>query len=89
MPANPKKCRKSVLRCAEPATKARTEKLKALLLELPKNWEHVTLTWSMSCKGELLIISRPRCFARQTVAYRIAQLDLVSRAHWFRTISEQ
>jgi hypothetical protein len=44
MPGNSKECRKHALRCAELAMKARTEQLKALLLELSKNWEHLALS---------------------------------------------
>ena len=39
MPGDPKECRKHALRCAQLAVSARTPQLKAMFLELSKNWE--------------------------------------------------
>jgi hypothetical protein len=38
MPGDPKQCRLHAMRCAELATTAKTQQLKATLLELSKNW---------------------------------------------------
>jgi len=38
MPGDPKQCRLHAMRCAELAAKAKTEKLKATLLDLSQNW---------------------------------------------------
>jgi hypothetical protein len=38
MPANPKECRLHAMRCAELAATAKSQQLKATLLELSKNW---------------------------------------------------
>jgi hypothetical protein len=38
MPGDPKECRLRALRCAELAKTAKTEQLKATLLDLSKNW---------------------------------------------------
>jgi len=39
MPGDPKECRLHAMRCAELAATARTKQLRALLLELSKNWQ--------------------------------------------------
>ena len=39
MPGNPKECRKHAARCAELAVAAHTSQLRAMFLELSKNWE--------------------------------------------------
>jgi len=38
MPGDPKQCRRHAARCAELAAAARTQELKAMLLELSANW---------------------------------------------------
>jgi hypothetical protein len=38
MPGDPKECRRHAARCAELAATARTQQLKATLLELSANW---------------------------------------------------
>jgi hypothetical protein len=38
MPGDPKQCRLHAMRCAELAATAKTQQLKATLLELSKNW---------------------------------------------------
>jgi hypothetical protein len=43
MPGDPRECRRHALRCAELAVSARSEQLKAALLELSKNWEHLAI----------------------------------------------
>lgn len=43
MPGDPKECRWHGLRCAELAIKARTPQLKAMFLELSKNWEKLAI----------------------------------------------
>ena len=39
MPGDPKECRKHALRCAELAVATRSPQIKAMFLELSKNWE--------------------------------------------------
>ena len=39
MPGDSKECRKYALRCAELAVAARSPQIKAMFLELSKNWE--------------------------------------------------
>ena len=43
MPGDPKECRWHALRCAELAMKGRTPQLKAMFLELSKNWETLAI----------------------------------------------
>jgi hypothetical protein len=43
MTGNPKEYRRHAARCAELAVSARSEQLKAALLELSKNWEHLAI----------------------------------------------
>jgi hypothetical protein len=38
MPGDPKECRQHAMRCAELAANARTQQLRATLLELSANW---------------------------------------------------
>jgi hypothetical protein len=38
MPSDPKQCRLNAMRCAEMAANARTQQLKATLMELSQNW---------------------------------------------------
>jgi len=38
MPGDPKECRAHAMRCAELAAAAKTEQLRATLLELSRNW---------------------------------------------------
>jgi hypothetical protein len=41
MPGDPKECRKHAMRCAELAANARTQQLRATLLELSANWAKI------------------------------------------------
>ena len=43
MPGDPKEYRKHALRCAQLAIAARTPQLKAMFLELSKNWEKLAI----------------------------------------------
>ena len=43
MPGNPKECRKHAARCAELAMAAHTPHLRAMFLELSKNWEKLAI----------------------------------------------
>ena len=43
MPADPREYRRNAARCAELAVSARSEQLKAALLQLSKNWEHLAI----------------------------------------------
>ena len=43
MPGDPKECRLHAMRCAELAATAKTQQLKATLLELAKNWEKLAI----------------------------------------------
>jgi len=43
MPGDPKECRKHAFRCAQLAVAARTPQLKAMFLELSKNWEKLAI----------------------------------------------
>ena len=43
MPSNPKECRKHAARCAELAMAAHTPQLRAMFLELSKNWEKLAI----------------------------------------------
>jgi hypothetical protein len=43
MPDNPKECRAHAARCAELAVEARTPQLRAMFLELSKNWEKIAI----------------------------------------------
>jgi hypothetical protein len=43
IPGNPKECRKRAGRCAELATAAHTPQLRAMFLELSKNWEKLAI----------------------------------------------
>ena len=44
MPGDPKQCRLHAMRCAELAATAKTQQLKATLLELAKNWERLAIS---------------------------------------------
>jgi len=43
MPGDPKECRGHAARCAELAIKAGTPQLRAIFLELSKNWEKIAI----------------------------------------------
>ena len=43
MPADPREYRRNAARRAELAVSARSEQLKAALLQLSKNWEHLAI----------------------------------------------
>jgi hypothetical protein len=43
MPGDPKECREHAARCAELAVEAGTPQLRALFLELSKNWEKIAI----------------------------------------------
>jgi hypothetical protein len=43
MPADPREYRRNAARCAELAVSGRSEQLKAALLQLSKNWEHLAI----------------------------------------------
>ena len=43
MPIDPREYHRNAARCAELAVSARSEQLKAALLQLSKNWEHLAI----------------------------------------------
>jgi|307.fasta_scaffold302597_2 hypothetical protein len=58
MPGDPKEYRKHALRCAQLAIAARTPQLKAMFLELSKNWEKLAIqledAFARICESEAI-----------------------------------
>jgi hypothetical protein len=58
MTGDPKECRGRAVRCPELAVAARTPQLKAMFLELSKNWEKLAIqsedTFARICESEAI-----------------------------------
>jgi hypothetical protein len=48
MPGDPKECRLHAMRCAELAASAKTEQLRATLLELSQNWVKLAVSLELT-----------------------------------------
>jgi hypothetical protein len=57
MPGSPKECRLHAMRCAELAATAKSQQLKATLLELSKNWvrlaDSLEITLALMDEGDV------------------------------------
>jgi hypothetical protein len=87
MPGDPKECRLHAMRCAELAATAKTQQLKATLLDLSKNWVRLAASLErkpMHCwkkmlgpeMGEYVVVTTSESMRSQ--ALRLAPLTAAS-----------
>jgi hypothetical protein len=65
MPTDPREYRRNAARCAELAVSARSEQLKAALLQLSKNWEHLAIDLEnrVAMVDEVEVVSSEICLS--------------------------